>query len=125
MKTCLNGETLMKPAGRVLLVLTSLAAFGLAQSGIVRYTGKVREFVWQNPNVYVRFDVKGSGGTLEMYRLVCGAPSDALRMGLRRDSVKQGNILVVEVNQNRTSRNFGETTAILPDGRKVRDCVLE
>jgi len=76
MKTCLNGKTLMKPAGRVFLVLTSLAAFASAQSGIVRYTVKVREFV-----------VKGSGAALEM-RLVCGASSDALRMGMRRDSVK-------------------------------------
>ncbi len=71
------------------------------------------------------FDVKGPDGATDAYRLVCGAPSDALRFGLRQNSVKKGDTLVVEVDENPNSRNVGQTTTTLPDGRKVRDCVLQ
>jgi hypothetical protein len=106
-----------------LLVLFALSA--LAQSGIARYSGKVREFLWQNPKVYIVFDVKQADGSVDMYRLQCGSPADALRYGLSRNSLKPGDAIVVEVDQDRASRNFGRAITILPGGRKVRDCVLE
>jgi hypothetical protein len=109
-------------AGIVLMALT-LGSF--QASGVARFVGKVRELVWQNPKVYIVFDIKQSDGTFDEYRLVCGAPADALRSGLKQSSVKQGDPLVVEVNEDRTSRNYGQTIATLPDGRKVRDCKLE
>jgi len=115
----------MKAAIRLIAVFSILAAVASAQSGIKRYSGKVREFVWQNPKVYVVFDIKQSDGTVDTYRLICGSPSEAIRLGLRQNSVKQGDTLVVEVNEDQSSRNFGQTLATLPDGRKVRDCMLQ
>ena len=106
-----------------LLVLFALSA--LAQSGIARYSGKVREFQWQNPKVYIVFDVKQADGSVDMYRLQCGSPADALRFGLNKNSVKPGDAIVVEVERDRASRNFGQTITILPGGRTVRDCLLE
>lgn len=62
---------------------------------------------------------------MESYRLVCGAPSDAMRLGLRKDSVRQGDSIIVEVNEDSSSRNFGETISTLPGGPKVGGCVLQ
>jgi hypothetical protein len=116
----------MSNIARVVLVIFLITTLGFAQnSGVARYAGKVREFVWRNPTVYIVFDVKQSDGTFDEYRLTCGTPTDALRLGLKQNSVKQGDTLVVEVNEDRTSRSYGQAIATLPDGRKVRDCRLE
>jgi hypothetical protein len=60
----------MKVAMSALIAISILFAVVSAQSGISRHTGKVREFVWQNPKVYVVFDVKQSDGTVDTYRLI-------------------------------------------------------
>ena len=107
------------------VLLLALSGFVSAQAGITRYVGKVRELVWQNPKVYIAFDVKQTDGTTDQYRLNCGSPADAMRSGLNRNSVKQGDTITVEVNEDRASRNYGQTVATLSDGRKIRDCLLE
>ena len=113
----------MKMPRRIVAVLISSAGLLSAQAGVVRYTGKVT--VWQNPKVSIVFDVKSANGSTDQYRLVCGSPADAIRRGLRKDSVKQGDMLTVEVNEDRDSKKFGETIATLPRGAVVRDCELE
>jgi hypothetical protein len=110
---------------RVFVMLACLAELASAQSDLSRYTGKVREFVWRNPKVYILFDVKEPDGTLQTYRLTCGSPSEAMRAGLRNNSVKKGDTLIVEVDADHSSRNFGLIMTTLPGGRKVRDCTLE
>ena len=86
---------------------------------IVVYEGKVAEFRWGNPHVFVFLDVPASGGP-RRYILECPAPSTMKRDGWAFNSLKAGDQVKVTAHPIRDGRPVGQLLDVtFPDGRKL------
>jgi hypothetical protein len=84
----------------------------------VKWVGKVAEFQWTNPHVYIELDVPQSGGETRQYTIECANPGILSRIGWKFNMIKPGDTITVIVAPLRT----GEPGALLkqvtlPDGR--------
>jgi len=85
----------------------------------IRLTGKVAEFLWQNPHVYIELDTVDEKGQPKHYTIECANPGILNRAGWKFNMIKPGDVITVVVAPLRT----GEPGALLkqiklPDGRK-------
>lgn len=117
-------------ARSIILALTglSLAGHALAHHSFAmfdhdnqrKFTGKVAEFQWTNPHVYIVMDVPGEAGAVEQWTLEGASPAILSRIGWKFNTVKEGDEVTVIVGPLRN----GEPGALLkqitlPDGRKL------
>ena len=87
----------------------------------LRLTGKVTEFTWQNPHVYIQLEGKDPNdpkGKVRTWTIECANPGILNRAGWKFNMIKEGDVLTVIVGPLRT----GEPGALLkqvklPDGR--------
>lgn len=75
----------------------------------VKWVGKVAEFQWTNPHVYIELDVPQSGGEVKHYTIECANPGILSRIGWKFNMIKPGDTLTVIVAPLRT----GEPGALL------------
>ena len=114
---------------RVLLALICCAMSGAAlahhsfamfdHENQIKMTGKVVEFHWQNPHVYIHLEAAGKDGKVRVWTIECANPGILNRIGWKFNMIKEGDTITVIVAPLRT----GEPGALLKqvtlaDGRK-------
>lgn len=81
--------------------------------------GPVVRLDWINPHTWIHLEVTKDDGTKQVWMVEGGTPNTLLRRGLKRDSLKVGQMIIVDGYQakDRSSRaNARDVT--LPDGQK-------
>jgi len=81
--------------------------------------GPVVRVEWINPHTWIHVQVTNKDGKKEVWMVEGGTPNSLLRRGLKRDSVKVGQVVIVDGYQakDRTTRANGRDVT-LPDGQK-------
>jgi Family of unknown function (DUF6152) len=120
-------------AYRVLCLRAAVAAFALAAGGAagahhsfamfdhqkqIKLIGKVTDFQWTNPHVYIEIDVPENNGGHAVWTIECANPGILNRVGWKFNMVEPGDEVTLIVAPLRT----GESGALLkqitlPDGR--------
>jgi hypothetical protein len=75
----------------------------------IRLMGKVTEFTWQNPHVYIHLEAKDPKGKLKEWTIECANPGILNRTGWKFNMIKKDDQLAVIVAPLRT----GEPGALL------------
>ena len=79
----------------------------------IKFSGKVTEFTWANPHVYIRMDgpdkATGATGKTRNWLIECANPGILNRVGWRFNMVKAGDTITVIVSPLRN----GEPAALL------------
>src|SRR5690606_18534124 len=72
-------------------------------------TGEVVEFAYRFPHPQIYMDVTAEDGTAERWAMVMQPTPSALRRvhGIRRDSLRPGDTLIVHYSPHRTSERVG------------------
>jgi hypothetical protein len=86
----------------------------------VTLAGMVTKMEWMNPHIYFYLDVKESSGGVVNWAIEGGAPNQLYRAGWRRDSLKIGDLVVVEgwlARDGSKLANMGTVT--MSDGKKI------
>ncbi len=81
--------------------------------------GPVVRVEWINPHAWIHVEVTKEGGAKEVWMVEAGTPNSLLRRGLKRDTLKVGQIVIVDGYQakDRSNRANGRDVT-LPDGQK-------
>jgi hypothetical protein len=75
----------------------------------IRLSGKVTEFTWQNPHVYIHLEAKDPKGRIKDWTIECANPGILNRTGWKFNMIKKDDQLTVVVAPLRT----GEPGALL------------
>ena len=81
--------------------------------------GAVVRVEWVNPHTWIHIEVEVEGGSKEIWMVEGGTPNSLLRRGLKRDTIKIGQVVVVDGYQakDRSNRANGRDVTF-EDGRK-------
>ena len=58
--------------------------------------GKVTDYIWSNPHVFVKIDVKGDGGTTEHWIVEAQNPVSMLQIGWTKNTFKSGDEVEID-----------------------------
>ena len=109
----------------IVMCVASIAASGRAlahhsfaaefdESKPVKLTGTVTKVEWANPHIWFFMDVKGENGAVANWGFEMASPSQLLRAGWKRDSMKVGDVVTVEASRARDgSDNANARTVML------------
>jgi hypothetical protein len=79
----------------------------------VKVTGVVTKVEWTNPHIWFFMDVKGEDGTVANWGFEMASPSQLLRLGWKRDSLKVGDTVAVEGSRARDNSNHGNARTVV------------
>lgn len=81
--------------------------------------GPVVKVEWINPHTWIHMEVTTKEGKKEIWMVEGGTPNSLLRRGLKRDTIKPGDVIIVDGYQakDRSNRANGRDVT-LADGRK-------
>lgn len=81
--------------------------------------GAVVRVEWVNPHTWIHIEVADDTGTKEIWMVEGGTPNSLLRRGLKRDTIKIGQVVIVDGYQakDRSNRANGRDVTF-EDGRK-------
>lgn len=81
--------------------------------------GPVVRVEWINPHTWIHVEVTKDDGAKEVWMVEGGTPNSLLRRGLKRDTIKPGQVVIVDGYQakDRSTRANGRDVT-LEDGRK-------
>lgn len=81
--------------------------------------GPVVRVEWVNPHTWIHLEVTDDAGNKEIWMVEGGTPNSLLRRGLKRDTIKIGQVVVVDGYQakDRSNRANGRDVTF-EDGRK-------
>lgn len=86
----------------------------------VAVEGTVTKVEWTNPHIWFYVDVKNEDGTVTNWGFSGGPPGVLQRRGIRRDSLKVGDVVRVEGFRARDgSPNASGGNVTFADGRRV------
>ena len=86
----------------------------------VKFTGKVSDFDWTNPHVYIEMDVVQPDGASKHWTIECANISILGRLGWTFNMIKPGDEITVIVAPLRTGQPGALLKQVtLPDGRKL------
>jgi hypothetical protein len=66
------------------------------QSKPVTLTGTFTNLDWRNPHAWISLNVKNTSGGVDKWRCELGSPNAMTRVGFTRDSVKEGEEIVLD-----------------------------
>ena len=97
----------------------SFAMFDAEQ--IVTFQGTVKEFEWRNPHAWLRVMVNDEkSGKPVLWALELSSPARLVTMGMRSDSVKEGDNVSVTFHPMKDGTRGGQfIQAVLPNGKQV------
>jgi len=86
----------------------------------------VQRLVWANPHSVLWVDVKDDRGRVMNWGAESGSPSALSRIGWSRNSVKAGDVILVELFPAKNGARVGRLARIvLPNGRELLDSVYK
>lgn len=88
----------------------------------VTLTGSVTKVEWTNPHIFIYIDVVDEeSGEPAHWALELGGPNALLRLGWKRDSLKEGDVVTVEGSLARDGSNLAnaESIVMLATGRRM------
>ena len=71
----------------------------------VTLTGTVTKVEWTNPHTWFFIDVKNTDGSVTNWGFEMPGPAQLLRAGLKRDSMKIGDVVTVDARRARDGSN--------------------
>jgi len=93
----------------------SFAMFDITKSVILK--GTIKDVHWSNPHVWIDIGVVTPGKPPVMWGIEAGATNTLSRQGWKRDSLKPGDTVTLEVHPMRNGSNSGSMMkATLADG---------
>jgi hypothetical protein len=85
---------------------------------VVELNGTIKEMQWTNPHSYVQVMVPRKDGKVEQWGIEIGAPAINVAMGWRKNSVKAGDKVKLDVAPARSGATYGTLRHLtFPDGR--------
>ena len=84
----------------------SFAMFDLSKT--VTLQGKVKDFRWTNPHVFIQLLVKSSSGADEEWSIEMTSPEHLARAGWRPGTVKPGDALTLKIHPLRKGAKGGQ-----------------
>jgi hypothetical protein len=123
----------MRIESLVLLVLTAAPALAhhsfaaqFDDTKPVKMTGTVTKVEWSNPHIWFYIDVKDKDGKVTNWGFSGGPPGVMMRRGITRNSIKIGDVVVVDGFRAKDgSNNASSGTVTFTDGRKVFTAAAE
>jgi hypothetical protein len=81
--------------------------------------GPIVRLEWINPHTWIHVEITKPDGKKEVWMVEGGTPNSLLRRGLKRDSLKYGDVVVVDGYQSKDRSNRANGRDVtLADGRK-------
>ena len=112
--------TLAVAAASIGAVLTAGAAFAhhsysaeFDANKAVKLTGVVTKVDWQNPHTLFYIDVKDTAGTVVNWGWEMASPTQLMRAGWTRTSMKIGDVITVEGTRARDGTNYANARVII------------
>ena len=84
----------------------------------IELSGTVKEFRFVNPHTLLIVQVKGPNGDVVDWELEGGAPGLLIRAGMKKNSLKPGDEIILTINPLRSGANGG---SYQPDKVKFKD----
>jgi hypothetical protein len=82
--------------------------------------GTVKEVQWTNPHSYIQLLVDAEDGEKIQWSIEIGSPSLNIKMGWRKDSVKIGDVVTIELSPARSGKPYGTLRVLtFADGRTL------
>jgi hypothetical protein len=93
------------------------------QKKLVTIRGIVKEFRWRNPHSSLHLVGKDESGNEVTYTFEMGSPSQMVKIGFTRDTMKPGDEVVIQVHPSFTNPASGESLVprqIVINGKEVK-----
>jgi hypothetical protein len=109
----------------VLLVPISLVAHHafaaeFDRSKPVKVQGAVVKMEWTNPHIWIYVDMKDEKGSVTRWQCEGGSPNTLTRQGWTKDSLKQGDQIVIEGYRAKDGSNTCNSSSVtLADGKRL------
>ena len=84
----------------------------------VKLTGTVTKIEWMNPHAYFYIDVKDESGKVANWGMEMGSPNGLMRQGWTRNSMKIGDVVVVEGSRAKDGSLIGNARSVTLSGGK-------
>jgi len=89
--------------------------------GELTVKGTVTEWIWSNPHCFLKFDVKGTDGTVKNWAIETGNIADSSKRGYARRSFKPGDAVTVTLQPAKSGAPVGRLrSVVLADGTKFQ-----
>ena len=103
---------------------TALAHHSTAEfdySKEVTIKGRVKEVQWTNPHSYIQVLVDGESGEKIQWSVEIGSPTLNVNLGWRKDSVKPGDVVTMNLAPTRNGKPHGTLRVLtFADGRQLK-----
>ena len=114
----------MAIATAVLMLGTALAHHSTAEFDYTREVtikGIVKEVQWTNPHSFIQLLVDGQPGEKIQWSVEIGSPSLNINLGWRKDSVKPGDAVTMNLAPARNGKPYGTLRVLtFADGRQLK-----
>ena len=78
----------------------------------IKLTGTVTKVDWRNPHAWFYIDVTDETGNVTNWGWELGSPNGLLRAGWTRNSLKVGDVIIVEGSRARDGSNIANAQAV-------------
>jgi len=86
----------------------------------IKVTGTVTKIEWMNPHAYFYIDVKDeTSGKVANWGMEMGSPNGHMRQGWTRNSMKVGDVVVVEGSRAKDGSNIGNARTVMLNGKRM------
>ena len=86
----------------------------------VTIKGVVKEVQWTNPHSYIQLIAAGEDGEKVQWSVEIGSPSLNINMGWRKNSVKVGDVVTMNLSPARNGKSYGTLRVLtFADGQKL------
>ena len=86
----------------------------------VKVHGSVVKMEWTNPHIWIYVDMKDEKGALTRWQCEGGSPNTLTRQGWSKDSLKQGDQVVIEGYRAKDGSNTCNSSSVtLADGKRL------
>ena len=123
----------MRATGRLGLMLPGIMAVCLTGTATAHHStaefdytrqvtikGIVKEVQWTNPHSYIQLLTDGEDGQKIQWSVEIGSPSLNINMGWRKNSVKVGDVVTMNLSPARNGKPYGTLRVLtFADGQKL------
>jgi uncharacterized protein DUF6152 len=85
----------------------------------IKLTGTVTKIEWMNPHAYFYIDVKDEAGKVANWGMEMGSPNGLMRQGWTRNSMKIGDVVVVEGSRAKDGSLIGNARSVTVGGKRL------